>query len=358
MQKGKMVPRAEIQAQLGSRKGPKREFASFHDGPERPGVAKSPARPPDASTRRKAPSRRDKSLDDQDDELLEPVDGRYVDKAIDGRYEVKRLLGSGGMGEVYLAYDTSDKKDVAIKIAFKSHGERAARRLLRELEVLGMVQHERIVGCTDSGEVDGRRYMVMEYVKGEDLITFIRRHGGLGLDKALRITGQLAEALEALAEKGIVHRDLKPENVIVESDAGGPSVKIIDFGLAVIEGGERIESKGNAAGTPAYMSPEQARGLDVTPTSDIYALASNLFEMVTGQPLFTGFDPEYVMRGVRDYIPGLHALITDDLPRGVNRLITKMHATDPSKRPTSREVKAQVAAMIEEISGPKASPSA
>ncbi|MFH0738198.1 MAG: serine/threonine-protein kinase [Candidatus Micrarchaeota archaeon] len=327
--------------------GLRKELDSFHDGGHRKAIAQAKPKP----AKGKVIESVRLSIDEDDDHLLECIDGRYLGKTIDGRYEMKELLGSGAMGEVYRALDLYTLQEVAVKIAFGSKREknRSTDLLLHELEVLGMVQHERIVGCLGSGEVDGKGYIVIEFVDGEDLLNFIERHQQLDLHTALQITVQIAEALEAAAHKGIVHQDVKPENVLVSTKEGAVSVKLSDFGLALVRGENGM--RGALGGTPAYMSPEQAEKGDVGPKSDVFSLATTMFEMLSGDPLFVGADPEYVMRGVREYEPGLHALLVDYLPESVNGLITRMHSMNPARRPSIEEVKLRVQAIIESISG-------
>jgi eukaryotic-like serine/threonine-protein kinase len=205
-----------------------------------------------------------------------------------GSHEVKALLGKGGMGEVYRAWDSRLKRDVAIKVLpeeFSRDSERVAR-FRREAEALASLNHPHIAGIYDVGQFQELRFLVLELVEGDTLADRISR-GAIPLSEALQIAGQVAEALEAAHEKGIVHRDLKPGNIKIRGDG---TVKILDFGLAKFATGEtRTDDLANSPtlsigatqvgivlGTAAYMAPEQARGkaVDKRATSGLSALSS------------------------------------------------------------------------------------
>lgn len=215
-------------------------------------------------------------------------------------YQILAPVGAGGMGEVYLARDTRLGREVAIKVlpeALPQNPERLAR-LEREARLLAALNHPGIATVHGLEESDGIRFLVMEHVPGETLAERIAR-GPIPIEEALRLFEQIAEGLEAAHEKGIVHRDLKPANVKI-TPAG--RVKLLDFGLAIVsglEGGasdlsqsptvtrEAIES-GAIVGTPAYLSPEQARGKEVDRRTDIWAFGCCLYEALTGRPAFLG----------------------------------------------------------------------
>jgi dipeptidyl aminopeptidase/acylaminoacyl peptidase len=262
-----------------------------------------------------------------------------------GTYEIRGLIGAGGMGEVYQAHDTKLDRNVAIKVLpqqFAGDSERLAR-FQREAKMLAALNHPNIAaiyGLEQSGDI---HYLVMELVAGQTLAERIRT-GPVPLDEALRIAEQIAEALEAAhgSEKGIIHRDLKPANVKVTPEG---RVKVLDFGLAKAFATEQIADdiadsptlsalptmQGTIMGTAAYMSPEQARGKTVTKASDIWAFGCVLFELLTGKQAFHG-------RGLTDV---LAVLLTQEpnwaqLPKGtpptIRTLLQRCLRKDPRQR--------------------------
>jgi serine/threonine-protein kinase len=210
------------------------------------------------------------------------------------RYRIERELGVGGMATVYLAHDLKHDRAVAIKIL---RDELAAsigpERFLLEIKTTARLAHPHILPLHDSGEVDGMLYYVMPYVDGETLRARMERDRSLSVTEAISITRSIADALSYAHAHGVVHRDIKPENVIFL--AGVPMVT--DFGIAraTSSSDARMTSVGVAIGTPTYMSPEQSTGEDVDARSDQYALASMLYEMLTGDPPFTGPTPESIL---------------------------------------------------------------
>ncbi len=206
------------------------------------------------------------------------------------RYAIERELGRGGMATVYLAEDRKHRRPVAIKVL---HPELAAalgaERFLREIEIAARLQHPHILPLYDSGSAGGQLYYVMPYVEGESLRDRLSREQQLPLEDALRIATEVAGALAYAHSHGIVHRDIKPENIML---SGGTAV-VADFGIAhaVTAAGEEhdLTQTGTIIGTPAYMSPEQATGsAELDGRSDEYSLACVVYEMVVGEPPFTG----------------------------------------------------------------------
>jgi len=217
-----------------------------------------------------------------------------------GRYTIERELGRGGMATVWLARDLRHERPVAIKVLHPElAGAIGVDRFVREVQLTTRLQHPNIVPVLDSGVLHGADglplpWYAMPYVAGESLRTRLAREQQLPIDDALRITGAVAGALQAAHRQGIVHRDIKPENVLL-ADGG---VYVLDFGIAkaLIEtGGERLTSTGIAIGTPSYMSPEQASAATVDARSDQYSLATVLYEMLTGEPPFTGTTVQAIM---------------------------------------------------------------
>jgi serine/threonine protein kinase/tetratricopeptide (TPR) repeat protein len=199
-----------------------------------------------------------------------------------GRYEVVEELGTGGMGSVYRARDLELGEDVAVKVTRPeiAGDPEFIRRFGRELKLARRISHRHVVRMYELMEDHGTRFIVMEYVPGEDLRSLIRRSGRLGVPRALGIAGQVCEGLAAAHRLGVVHRDLKPANVMLDAEG---SARIMDFGLArsVLAGESTVH--GVVLGTPGYMAPEQAAGLESDHRADIYALGVILFAMLTGE---------------------------------------------------------------------------
>ncbi|HEX3275498.1 MAG TPA: protein kinase [Gemmatimonadales bacterium] len=209
--------------------------------------------------------------------------------ALADRYRLERELGQGGMATVYLAEDPKHGRKVAIKVL---HPELSAviggDRFLAEIKVTANLQHPHILGLIDSGEADGLLYYVMPYVAGESLRARLARERQLPVEEALRLAREVASALDYAHRQGVVHRDIKPENTLLQDG----SALVADFGIALAvqqAGGSRMTQTGMSLGTPAYMSPEQAMGeREIGPRSDVYALGAMTYEMLAGEPPFTG----------------------------------------------------------------------
>jgi serine/threonine-protein kinase len=262
-----------------------------------------------------------------------------------GPYEVLSPIGAGGMGEVYRARDTRLKRDVALKILpedFANHPVRLAR-LQREAEVLASLNHPNIANIYGIEESGGLRALVLELVEGETLADRIER-GPVPLNEALSIARQIAEALEAAHEQAIIHRDLKPSNIKVRQDG---TVKVLDFGLAkLVAPASEPDLDATASstitlpletgagvilGTPAYMSPEQARGYPVDKRSDIWAFGCVLYEMLTGKRTFQGPTSSDVMAAILEREPHWRALPTAT-PSSVRRLVQRCLDKDSKRR--------------------------
>src|SRR5262245_13227439 len=213
-----------------------------------------------------------------------------------GAYEITGAIGAGGMGEVYRAKDSRLKREVALKVLRSSVAQDAERlaRFQREAEVLASLNHPHIAQIYGVEEAGGATTLVMELVEGETLAERIAR-GPIAVDEALAIAWQIADAVEAAHARGVVHRDLKPGNVKLTPDG---TVKVLDFGIAKAldarTTGAPVTTSatqtGAVLGTPAYMSPEQARGTSVDERADIWAFGCVLFEMLAGRPPFASQD--------------------------------------------------------------------
>jgi len=265
-----------------------------------------------------------------------------------GHYELAELIGVGGMGEVYRAQDTKLRRDVALKVlpAAVAHDADRMTRFEREARLLASLSHPNIAsifGIEDSGD---SRALVMELVEGPTLAERIA-HGAIPLDEALDIARQIADAIEYAHERGVIHRDLKPANVKITPDG---AVKVLDFGLAKALTGEitassspansptlsptltlRATQAGMILGTAAYMAPEQAKGKTVDRRADIWAFGVVLFEMLTGQPLFTGDTAAEIMASALKEEPKLEKLPAAT-PAVIRRLIERCLHKDPKQR--------------------------
>jgi serine/threonine-protein kinase len=207
-----------------------------------------------------------------------------------GRYEIRKVLGSGGMGVVYRAHDRELDETVAIKTLKPeavAADAKSLERFKQEIRLARRITHRNVVRTHDLGEVSGMYYITMEYVEGANLKDLIRKRGRLPIGVALTVGKQLCRALEVAHEQGVVHRDIKPQNAVV--DPGG-FLKVMDFGIARhTEGapvGEGLTQAGTAIGTPEYMAPEQLMGDQVDPRADLYAAGAVLYECVTGRNVF------------------------------------------------------------------------
>jgi hypothetical protein len=209
--------------------------------------------------------------------------------ALSDRYRIERELGAGGMATVYLAEDLKHNRKVAVKVLKPELAVAiGAERFLAEIKTTANLQHPHILALHDSGEVNGTVFYVMPYVDGESLRDRLDREKQLPVDDALRIAGEVADALQYAHEHGVIHRDIKPENILLQR---GHAV-VADFGIALAAaktGGARMTETGMSLGTPTYMSPEQAMGSrEVDARTDIYSLGCVLYEMLAGEPPFVG----------------------------------------------------------------------
>jgi serine/threonine protein kinase len=256
---------------------------------------------------------------------------------VEGRYRIERLLGTGGMGAVYLAREEPDGRDVAIKVltADPSGDDHRRRRFMREAWAVSQLSHPCIVRVYASGEEpDGRAWMAMEYVAGEDFGLILDR-GRLPVREAIGVLAPVARALGAAHRAGFVHRDVKPENILVRGD-GTPV--LVDFGITRSiqqlsynqQTLEQLTSTGMLVGTPEYMSPEQIRGVELDGRSDQFSLAVVCFEALTGKRPFVGDSPMAIVAAVlTDPAPDVRELAPDvpsELAHGIARALSKKPA--------------------------------
>src|SRR5256884_3545141 len=285
--------------------------------------------------------------------LIDPL--ARVQAALAGRYTIERELGRGGMAAVYLAQDRKHHRPVAIKVL---KPELAAalgpERFLREIDTAARLTHPHILPLHDSGEAAGLLYYVMPYVEGETLRDRLEREGQLPLEEAVRITREVASALSYAHSHDVVHRDIKPENILL---SGGEAV-VADFGIAraiTQAAGTRLTETGIRVGTPAYMSPEQASGggpLDGR--SDVYSLACVLYEMLVGEPPYTGPSAQVVIaKRFTDPVPSVRRL-RETIPPAIDAAVSQALAKAPADRFVSA---AQVAEALTASAAPSALPS-
>jgi len=252
--------------------------------------------------------------------------------ALAERYRIERELGRGGMAIVYLATDLKHDRAVALKVLRPELASALGpERFLREIQTVARLSHPHILPLFDSGEADGLLYYVMPFMAGESLRDRLDREGPLGLEETLRIAAQVVEALGRAHQGGVIHRDVKPANILFEAG----QALVSDFGIARAvdaAGGERMTQTGMAVGTPAYMSPEQATGSAADARSDVYSLACIVYEMLVGEPPFTGATPRAVLaRHATDEARPVSEL-RPDVPASVGRTLDRALAKDPADR--------------------------
>ena len=253
---------------------------------------------------------------------------------IAGRYRIVGLLGAGGMGEVFRARDLVLDEDVAMKFLPESraHDEGFMRRFVNEVRLARQISHPSVCRVHDIGEVDGRAFLSMEYIDGEDLATLLRRIGRLPPEKGYELAQQLCAGLAELHGAGLLHRDLKPANIMIDSQG---RLKLADFGLAAVR--EELRAHEFGDGTPAYMAPEQLSGRAVSEQSDIYALGVVLYELLSGRHPHEPRDSTLTERGGidrREPTVPLGARVTG-LADETLEVIDACLAEDPSHRPAS-----------------------
>jgi eukaryotic-like serine/threonine-protein kinase len=224
---------------------------------------------------------------------------------LDGRYRLDRPLAEGGMGSVWVGHQIALQREVAVKLLRVGTGA-LRERLRREALALAAVHHPSVVQVFDYGETEGGSpYLVMELVRGEPLGQRVLRLGPIEAPAAVQIALPLLEGLAVAHRAGIVHRDIKPENVVLSAGPAGVLPKLLDFGIARVAQGDeaRLTADGGLIGTPAYMAPEQVRGLDVDARVDVWGIAVMLYEVLAGKPPFGIEDVVAVIRRVLDEPP-------------------------------------------------------
>lgn len=278
-----------------------------------------------------------------------------LERAIGFQYRIDRLLGRGGMGAVYLAFELALDRDVAIKVLPPEHAGAAQSRdrFRREARTAARLNHPNIVPLYTFGEVNGLMYFVMGYVAGESLASKLRRDGPLTSDEARTILVDLADALAYAHGHGVIHRDIKPDNILIDADSGSP--RLTDFGIAKATLADTmLTTPGQLIGTPAYMSPEQARGcLDLDGRSDLYSLGVVAYEMVSGHLPFDAKSPMAAITQRLTQEPRSLYVLAPNVAGDLAMTIQRSLQQDPANRwPDAKSLRFELAPIDDEIDAP------
>jgi len=267
------------------------------------------------------------------------VEVAKVRAALADRYRIERVLGEGGMATVYLAEDLKHHRQVALKVMRPELAATlGADRFLREVEIAAKLSHPHILPVHDSGEAAGFLYYVMPHVEGESLRERLHRERRLPVEEAVRLAREVAEALAHAHKRGVIHRDIKPANIML----GEGHALVADFGIArALDNDAGLTGTGLAVGTPQYMSPEQASGAkEVDARADVYAVGGVLYEMLSGEPPYTGETPQAILaKSLTEEVRPL-AAVRPDVPEAVAAVVVKAMARSPAARyPTADDLR-------------------
>lgn len=249
-----------------------------------------------------------------------------------GSYEIESFLGQGGFGVVFKAHDAELNRPVAIKVLsphLASSGV-ARRRFAREAQAAAAVVHPNVVPIHAVQSEVEFPYLVMSYVPGSSLHTFVQQHGPMDAKPIVRIAAQVSAGLAAAHRQGLVHRDIKPANILLENELS--RALITDFGLARAADDAAVSQTGWLAGTPHYMSPEQARGADLDGRSDLFSLGSVMYFMATGREPFRDRQPLLILQKICSTQPLPAHRINTDVPRALSKIIQRLHEKEPNRR--------------------------
>jgi serine/threonine-protein kinase len=258
------------------------------------------------------------------------VSDSLIDTLFDGRYQIERKLGAGGMADVYLAEDQELGRRVAIKILNSRHGndDQFIERFRREAKNAAALNHPNIVSIYDRGEAEDTYYIAMEFLDGRTLKELIVGRGAAPINVAIEYARQILSALRFAHRHGIVHRDIKPHNVLVDGEG---RVKVTDFGIARA-GTSQMTETGSIVGTAQYLSPEQAKGGEVDPRSDLYSLGVVLYELLTGKTPFDGETPVEIAMKHLSTTPQPPSKLRPDVPRELDMVVMRALAKNPDER--------------------------
>jgi serine/threonine protein kinase len=260
-----------------------------------------------------------------------------------GRYELGEKLGEGAMGLVFRARDTVLDRIVALKtLPFEGASDEIQERFRREAEAIGRMDHPHVVKVFDLGETEGRLFMAMELLDGEDLRRLIELSADIPITEKLRIFAEACDGFSYAHSRGVVHRDIKPANIMVTKLG---ITKILDFGLARMQTHQTLTRKGVILGTPDYMSPEQATGKSADPRSDVFSCGAVFFEFVTGFKPFRGATLHAVLFNIVSEPTTPVVTLAPETPTRVAALIHRMIAKNPGDRPSMDEASAQLRAL-------------
>jgi len=247
-----------------------------------------------------------------------------------GPYLLRRLVGRGGMGDVYEAEDTVRERIVALKLMSSTLSADPVfrTRMQREARTAGRLQEPHVVPIHDYGEIDGQLYVDMRLIDGKDLASILKRYGPLTPPRAVAIVRQIGSALDAAHAAGVMHRDVKPENILVSGD---DFAYLVDFGIASASTDEKLTQLGSTVGTVKYMAPERFSDAEVTHSADIYALACVLYECLTGSPPYVGDQMSVIGAHVNRPIPRPGSA-RPGLPAAFDHVIARGMAKNPADR--------------------------
>jgi len=285
-------------------------------------------------------------------------DDAWLGQVIDGRYRVRARVGTGGMAAVYLVEHLRLGKVAAMKILHRALADElgAVEHFRQEVEAVGRLDHPNIVQTFDCGAFEGRLYLVMEYVRGEDLGVIVRRDGPLLAARAFALCEQICAALEEVHERGVVHCDLKPDNIVCVQRRDEEQAKLLDFGLAKLRQRSGRDGAGWLGGTPSYMSPEQVRLEPLDGRSDLYSLGATLYRVLTGEVAFEASSPMSAMgcHLTDTLVPPSERAPALGLPWGADRIVMRAMARRREDRYASAaQMRADLQAALAALAPPR-----